>query len=278
MRPEPWWYYCTFTTVIAIETLNPYNLYMIITGFQKTTLLDYPEHVAATIFTKGCNLRCPFCHNGNLVLNEVDIEAIPEEEVLSVLRKRSGVLEGVCVSGGEPTLQPDLPLFLEKVKALGLLVKLDTNGSNPAILKELVGMQLVDYVAMDIKAGRDNYTKACGFMNKSHVLTEASYDNMLQAKYIDIFIDSIKESAGFLLSDCIEYEFRTTVVKGIHTKADFADIRDWLPGAKRYFLQSYAESDGVIDKSCEAFSKDELMHFRDIVAETIPSVMLRGID
>lgn len=256
MRPEPWWYYCTFTTVIAIETLNPYNLYMIITGFQKTTLLDYPEHVAATIFTKGCNLRCPFCHNGNLVLNEVDIEAIPEEEVLSVLRKRSGVLEGVCVSGGEPTLQPDLPLFLEKVKALGLLVKLDTNGSNPAILKELVGMQLVDYVAMDIKAGRDNYERACGINLPS----------------------CIEESAEFLLSDCIEYEFRTTVVKGIHTEADFADIRDWLPGAKRYFLQSYVESDGVIDKSCEAFSKDELIHFRDIVAETIPSVMLRGID
>lgn len=231
---------------------------MIIYGFTKTTLLDYPGHVAATVFTGGCNFRCPFCHNGDLVLNPNIYPRIPEEEVIAHLTKRKNVLTGVCISGGEPTLQSDIFSFAEKIKALGYLIKLDTNGGAPDTLKSLINSNLIDYVAMDIKAGRDNYSHAIGY---------GDYD-----------LSSVLASADILLNGSIDYEFRTTVVKGIHSNKDFEDIADWIGGCSKYFLQSYKENDAVIDKSCAPFDKETLKHFLDIVKKTIPSAALRGID
>lgn len=184
---------------------------MKIYGFQKTTLLDYPGHVAATIFTGGCNFRCPFCHNGGLVLCPDQIRPIEEEAVLAYLKKRKGILEGVCITGGEPTLQPDLKEFLRKVKAEGYQVKLDTNGYNPRITGEMMEEGLADYVAMDVKASLPNYARAAGCP--------------------DLDLSRIRESIGLLKSGRVPYEFRTTVVKGIHTVEEFDAVGQLLEGA-----------------------------------------------
>lgn len=226
-------------------------------GLQKTTLLDYPGHVAATIFLGGCNFRCPFCHNSELLGNDAE-EAYSRDEILKFLNQRKGILEGVCITGGEPTLTPDLEDFIREIRALGLLVKLDTNGSRPEVLKALAGNGLLDYVAMDIKAGRDNYPRVAGVPGLS--------------------MEPIKESAAFLMGGCLPYEFRTTVVKGLHTAADFEDIGKWLAGCSRYFLQNYVDSDQVLCPGFESYTKEELLHFSDILKGTIPEVSLRGID
>ena len=231
---------------------------MLIHGFTKTTLLDYPGHVASTVFTGGCNFRCPFCHNGDLVLHPDIYPTISEDEIIAFLNKRKGIVSGVCISGGEPTLQHDLESFITKIKSLNLLVKLDTNGYKPDVLKSLASKGLIDYIAMDIKAGRDNYGKACGLEN--------------------IDMSKIEESVNFLLKADLPYEFRTTVVNGIHTDDDFKDIAMWISGANKYFLQSYTEKETVIDKSCRSFSDRYLNHFLDIVIGTIPNAELRGID
>lgn len=229
---------------------------MNINGLTKTTLLDYPGLVASTIFTPGCNFRCPFCHNGDLVLNPGIFTMISEDEVMEHLRKRSHVLGGICITGGEPTLQPDLIDFLCKLKEFGLKIKLDTNGYRPEVLEEVIKQGLVDYVAMDIKAGRKNYQMATG---------------------IQVDMSKIEKSVNIMQS--ITHEFRTTCVKGIHTEEDFADIANWLPSDSSYFLQSYKLEDAVINKElCSEFSAEELKHFLEIVKISIPNVQLRGID
>lgn len=195
---------------------------MEIHGFNKTTLLDYPEHIAATVFTGGCNFRCPFCHNGELVLDPGCQPSVPEEEVLAYLKKRQGILQGVCITGGEPTLQRDLRKFLQKIKELEYPIKLDTNGYMPGVLWELLQEHLIDYVAMDIKASRDNYARAAGL------------------PHIDI--SRIEESIGILKSSGIPYEFRTTVVKGIHTVAEFEKIGKWIAGCPAYLLMCDKEA------------------------------------
>ena len=182
---------------------------MKISGLQKTTLLDFPGHVACTIFTGGCNFRCPFCHNSDLLDNGAD-DDYTEEEVFEFLHKRKRVLEGVCITGGEPTLQPDLEDFIRKVRELGLAVKLDTNGYKPELLKDLCQKGLLDYVAMDIKASRDHYGEVAG----------APGLNM----------ELVDESIAFLLSGITPYEFRTTVVRGLHTAEDFRKIGPWIKG------------------------------------------------
>lgn len=231
---------------------------MNIHGFTKTTLLDYPGLVAATIFTGGCNFRCPFCHNFELVLNPGVFPAIDDYEVLNFLQKRFGVLKGVCITGGEPTLDPDLKTFIERIKNIGYKVKLDTNGYNPAVLKELIDSKLLDYVAMDIKAGRNNYSLATGLTN-------------LDISKIDNSIDILRDSN-------IEYEFRTTVVKNLHSENDFLDIASWLPKDCNYFIQSYKETVGIGTLNCESFSKPELESFLGIVKSNLPKASLRGID
>ena len=231
---------------------------MEIRGFQKTTLLDYPGHVAATVFTGGCNFRCPFCHNGSLVLNPGEQPVIPESEVLSYLEKRRRVLEGVCVTGGEPTLQNGLREFMERLKNMGFLVKLDTNGSRPEILKELVQAGLVDYVAMDIKASWGNYGRAVGLEH---------YDTA-----------PVRESADFLKEARVSYEFRTTVVRGIHEPEEFEEIGKMLAGCENYYLQGFRESDYMVGCGCSGFSAAEMEEMAEKARKYIDKVQLRGVE
>ena len=228
---------------------------MKLSGIQKLTLLDFPGKVACTLFTPGCNFRCPFCHNASLVFSCV--QNITEEEVLSFLKKRVGILDGVCVTGGEPLLQKDIANLLREIKALGFLVKLDTNGAFPQRLEPLLKEQLVDYVAMDIKASRRNYHTAIGL---------ATVD-----------LDSIERSVELLKTSGIDHEFRTTTVKGIHSAKDFEDIAQWLAGEEKYFIQQYTPSDDMIGEPFAQFTKDELEDFAAIVRQTVKTVSLRGI-
>jgi pyruvate formate lyase activating enzyme len=230
---------------------------MNISGLQKMTLLDYPEKIAATVFTGGCNFRCPFCHNASLVLNSGKVQNISEEEFFNFLIKRKGLLDGVCISGGEPLLQKEISKFISKIKSLGFLVKLDTNGSFSSKLKELVGNGLIDYVAMDIKNSPAGYAKTAGTTEE--------------------VLSKINESTAFLLADHVEYEFRTTVVKDFHTKEDLIAIGKWLQGAKRYFIQHFVDSGDLIQPGLRGVEKAELAAFADIVREYVPSVQIRGI-
>lgn len=236
---------------IGCDTLN-------IQGFQKTTLLDYPKHVAATVFLGGCNFRCPFCHNGDLVLSPNTTAAFSPDEILTYLKKRKNILDGVCITGGEPTLQKDLASFLDAIKQLGLSVKLDTNGYHPEILKSLCYQGLIDYVAMDIKGAPEKYKNICG-------LSQMDFSR-------------IQESVSFLLSGNVDYEFRTTVMKEFHTEEDFIAIGNFIANAKAYFLQSYQDSPQVISPGFHPYTLEELTHFQGILKETIPNVEIRGVD
>lgn len=231
---------------------------MKIHGLNKTTLLDYPGRVAATIFTGGCNFRCPFCHNGELVRQPDLFPMIAEEEVLAFLRKRKGVLSGVCITGGEPTLQPDLAAFIGKIKDIGLAVKLDTNGYRPEVLKELLQKGLLDYVAMDIKNSLGKYALTAGCPKLDTAPVEES-------------VRLIRESGA-------EYEFRTTVVKELHDASDFAQIGEWLSSARAYFLQAYRDNENVIQRGFTSYTKEELEAFLPALRERIEKVELRGID
>lgn len=231
--------------------------FMKICGLQKTTLLDFPGHVAATVFTGGCNFRCPFCQNAEIITADAE-SGYTDQEVLSFLKKRSGILEGICITGGEPTLQADLADFAEKVKSFGLLVKLDTNGYRPDVLKHMVTGGLLDYVAMDIKAGPDHYKIVSGLSHMD--------------------LSPIKESMDFLLSGKIPFEFRTTVVKGLHTKTDFEQIGPWIKGCPQYFLQNFKESEYVLQPGFTGFSPSELQEFADVVKPFVGSVSIRGVD
>ena len=229
---------------------------MKIEALQKLTLLDYPGKMAATVFTYGCNLRCPFCHNALLVTEE-SAGGIDTEEVLSFLSKRKGMLEGVCVTGGEPLLQPDIENFLKAIKDMGFMVKLDTNGTLPKKLKDIVRKGLVDYVAMDIKNCRDKYALTSG---------KTCMD-----------LTAIDESIKFLLSGEIEAEFRTTVVKNFHTEEDLLKITHWISGCDRYFLQQFVDSGNLINTSLEGYSDTELTAIYKQVKRKLPVTKLRGI-
>lgn len=206
---------------------------MLIVGFNKTTLLDYPGRVAATLFTGGCNFKCPFCHNGELVLKPFLQEAYSETEILDFLKQRKNILKGVCITGGEPTLQADLSEFIRKIKNLGYQVKLDTNGYMPNVLRRLLEEDLLDYVAMDIKNCRDKYAATVGIYDKQ------SCANVFH-------IDRIEESIEILQKASVPYEFRTTVVKELHTQEDLLKIGEWIKGCPHYFLQQYQDSENTI--------------------------------
>lgn len=235
---------------------------MQIHGLNKTTLLDYPGYVAATVFTGGCNFRCPFCHNKNLVLTGMGNPLISEEEIFGFLKKRAGILKGVCITGGEPTLQTDLPDFIRKVKALGYLVKLDTNGSNPEVLKELLLEGLLDYVAMDVKNAPTKYAMTTGM------------DSTVSAK----IVEPVSESIDLLLHANIDYEFRTTVVKELHTIEDIAEIAKWIKGAKAYYLQSYRENENVLQSGFSAYEKTVLEEMKNAAGEYLPLIQIRGVE
>ena len=230
---------------------------MLFHGFQKLTVLDYPEKVACTLFTAGCNFRCPFCHNALLVTEIDNRDTVDPAVILAYLKKRRGVLDGVCVTGGEPLMHPDLGEFLKLVKELGYAVKLDTNGSYPNRLRTLVASGVVDYVAMDVKNCKEKYGETIGIP--------------------DFDLSPVEESVDFLLGGSIPFEFRTTVVKEFHTTEDLVRIAEWIAGAPRYFLQNFKESDHMIGSGLHAHAEEVLRQMRDAVAKRIPTVSLRGI-
>lgn len=230
---------------------------MRIIGFQKTTLLDYPHKLASTIFLSGCNLRCPFCHNADLVIRDCSAAFTPKE-VLAQLKKRSNILEGVCITGGEPTLNADLPQFLSSIKELGLSIKLDTNGTNPSMVRTLLRDHLIDYIAMDIKNSPENYEKTAG---------------------VSLSLDAIYESMHLLMESALPYEFRTTVVKELHSERDFIAIGEMISGAKQYYLQNFVDSGNLVSPNhFSSYTKTELDHFVMILKQYVSSVSLRGID
>ena len=229
---------------------------MIIKGFQKLTLLDYPGKVACTVFTGGCNFRCPFCHNALLVTEMDDIE-YTEKEIFQHLERRKGVIEGVAVTGGEPLLQKDIERFLYELKCAGVCVKLDTNGSFPGKLKDILALSLVDYVAMDIKNSKEKYAQTIGLQ---------SFD-----------ISTVEESIELLQNSGVDYEFRTTVTSNFHTVEDMRSIAQWLQGSPRYFLQNFVDSGMLIDSTCKGVSKSEMKEMLCAVREFIPAAELRGI-
>jgi pyruvate formate lyase activating enzyme len=232
---------------------------MIISGLQKMTLLDYPGRVACTVFLQGCNFRCPFCHNSGL-LGAAQEDTIPVEELLEFLRKRSGMLDGVCITGGEPTLQADLPQLLRQIKELGYAIKLDTNGSQPNMLKHLVRENLIDYVAMDIKNCPDRYAETTGLSKTSA---------------------EIEKSIAFLMGGAVDYEFRTTVVEEFHDEAAIEAMGKWLSRigrAKRLFLQPYADRDSVLRQGLHTPTAEKLSRFQAILAPYAEFVQIRGAD
>lgn len=216
---------------------------MTIDGFQPMTLLDFPHKVGCTVFLKGCNFRCPFCHNGPLVegKGERPTPALALETFRDFLQRRQGLLDGVCVSGGEPLLNPQLPQLLEAVKEQGFLVKVDTNGSFPHKLRELWKSGLVDYVAMDIKNSPDRYAETAGVA--------------------ELDLTPIRESVAWLLEGHVDYEFRTTVVRQFHDAASFAAIGPWIAGARRYFLQTFTQRDTVLRGGLSAWDGETMEHF-----------------
>lgn len=226
-------------------------------GFQKLTLLDYPGKVACTLFTAGCNLRCPFCHNASLVTHIDNANIYNKEEILSYLGKRQGILEGVCISGGEPLMQKEIEDFISEVKSLGYSVKLDTNGFYPDKLISLVEKGLIDYVAVDIKNSYSKYAKTTGIEN--------------------LDLAPLKRTVEFLLSGKVDFEFRTTIVDGLHTDADILDIGKTIKGAPRYFLQNFVDSGDLIGEGLGAVPLENMKNMQKIAAQFVPNAEIRGI-
>ncbi|MBO4342742.1 MAG: anaerobic ribonucleoside-triphosphate reductase activating protein [Clostridia bacterium] len=230
---------------------------MNIQGLQKLTLLDFPGKMACTVFTGGCNLRCPFCHNSPLVINPPSEPAYSEDEIFDLLQKRKGILEGVAITGGEPLMQPDIEVFMAKVKQAGFAVKLDTNGTYPEKLKRIVENGLADYVAMDVKSSKSGYPQCVGIKD---------YDT-----------SKVNESMEFLKNSGADYEFRTTVAQGLHTAQDIEDMGKWVAGAKRHYLQQFKDSGELIGFGLQPFSKQSMLEFRDILSPYVDFCDVRGI-
>ena len=229
---------------------------MNIQGFQKLTMLDFPGKAACTVFTGGCNLRCPFCHNVALVLAPEE-EPFPEEEIFAYLEKRGGLLDGVAVTGGEPLMQPDIADFLRRVKGMGFLTKLDTNGFFPEALEALLAEGLLDYVAMDVKNSPEKYALTCGVQR--------------------LDLSKPEKSLALLRSSGVEYELRTTVAEGLHTVEDVEAICKWIKGAKRYYLQAFKDSGILREGSCAPLPERTLCEMRDVARRYVPICDLRGI-
>jgi pyruvate formate lyase activating enzyme len=213
---------------------------MLIGGLQKLTLIDYPGKLAATVFCLGCNFRCPFCYNSELVLPEKikKQSAIDEKEFFNFLKERKGLLEGVCITGGEPTTYDDLPFFIKKIRELGYLVKLDTNGSNPEMLEKLIDEKLIDYAAMDIKAPLGLKSQIPN--PKSQTNSKFQIPKYEKATGTKVDLNKIKKSVEILKNSNIGFEFRTTMVPGVHTKEDIVEIAKWIGGPKvKYYLQNF---------------------------------------
>ena len=230
---------------------------MNICGLQKLSMVDYPGKLAATVFTGGCNLRCPFCHNALLVTRLSESPRLDTEEVLRFLKSRKGLLDAVVLSGGEPLLQPGAADFLAAVKDMGYLVKLDTNGCYPKALGNILNRNLVDYVAMDIKNSKEKYAATVGI---------PGFD-----------IAGVEESIRIIRQSGIDYEFRTTAVRQLHTAEDFAAIGRWLHGCKNYYIQNFVDSGNLIGSNMSGFSKEELEVFAESLTGDFEFISIRGI-
>ena len=231
---------------------------MKIHGLQKMTLLDFPGRVACTVFLGGCDFRCPFCHNFELADGSAK-PVMEEEELLSFLKKRQGLLDGVAFTGGEPCLHRDLPDLIRRIRELGFAVKLDTNGYHPRLLQALLEEGLIDYAAMDIKNCPERYAETVGL--NPEVLK----------------LENIRESVRYLMTGDVPYEFRTTVVRELHTRENLLEIAEWIRGADRYYLQQYTDSGNVIQPGWTAYSSDEMKELCAAVAQIVPTVELRGV-
>ncbi|KKQ51773.1 MAG: hypothetical protein US70_C0013G0024 [Parcubacteria group bacterium GW2011_GWD2_38_11] len=229
---------------------------MRIGGYQKLTLIDFPGTIATTVFTVGCSFRCPFCHNPELVIKS-QFPALNnlEEEFFDHLAKRKGKLEGVCITGGEPTIQPDIIPFIKKIKEMGFKVKLDSNGTRPDVLRKIIKEKLVDFIAMDIKSSPENYSKSVGLI---------------------VDIQRIKLSVKMIMNSGIAYEFRTTVVPGIHQEKDFEKIAKWIKGAKAYYLQEYREM-RTIDSNMKKITKGKTLDLDKIKTNIEKSFDVCGV-
>lgn len=230
-----------------------------IKGIQKISMIDYPDKICSIIFTPGCNFRCPFCYNKDLVLNHEGLPEIPEDEILEFLNERKKWIDGVCITGGEPLLSEDIQELIKKIKDLGLLVKLDTNGTNPGLLKKLISGKLVDYVAMDVKNSFEKYDKT----------TESKID-----------IDKIKGSIKIIKGSKVDNEFRITVLRRFHTLKDIENISKNLSGAKKIYIQNFKRTPEVIDESLtedESFEKEELEDFKKILEKNVTKVEIRNV-
>ena len=230
---------------------------MVLKGLQKTTLLDYPGKLACTVFTGGCNFRCPFCHNAALVERPSSVEDVSIEAFFKYISKRSSLLDGVCITGGEPLLNPDIEDFIKRIRELGLLVKLDTNGSYPDRLEALLDKGLVDYVAMDIKNSPEKYAKTVGL--------------------VDYDLSSVLRSIDIIMKKANDYEFRTTVVRELHDESDITQIATMLSGTKAYYLQKYVDSGDILCEGYSAYDDAQMIKLHTICREILPVTILRGV-
>lgn len=232
---------------------------MKIMGMEKMSLVDFDGYVSATLFTSGCNFSCPFCHNAPLVKGFNDLPYLTEKEVFDYLEKRRGILDGVCITGGEPTLHPDLPILMEKIKNLGYKVKLDTNGTNPKLVKTIDENGLCDYFAMDIKNDRESYAKIIGL---------DSYDTK-----------KVEQSVEYFLSKKSNYEFRTTLINEFHKKENIFKIAEWIKGSNKYFLQKFKLGDNCLDAdNLSPVDNQTTLEFLEILRKYIPNTQTRGYD
>lgn len=230
---------------------------MKIIGLEKLSLVDYDGHTACTLFTGGCNFRCPFCHNGDLVLTPQNFDAYSDEEIFSYLEKRQGLLDGVVISGGEPTMYADLPNYAKRIKALGYDVKLDTNGTNPEMLERLIEKGYIDYVAVDVKSSRDGYLKTAG---------------------LNFFPEKVAKTVDLLKKNKINYEFRTTLVDELIKEEDIVSMADWLENSEKLFLQKFIEREGCIEKGLHEVPKEVALHYLDIFKKKGINAYLRNYD
>ena len=230
---------------------------MKIHGLQKMTLLDFPGRVACTIFLGGCDMRCPFCHNAELIDGSAPA-VMEEEELLAFLRKRQGLLEGVAITGGEPLLRPDIMPLMEKIRDLGYPVKLDTNGTHPDRLRQIIDRGLVAYVAMDIKNSPERYAETAGLEK--------------------LDLGPIRESVSLLMEGRTDYEFRTTTVAELHDAESFRGIGAWIRGAERYFLQKFTDRDTVPFGGFHAPEDDRMREYLAVAREYVPAAALRGVE
>ena len=236
---------------------------MLIKGLQKLTLLDFPGMIACTVFLGGCNFKCPFCHNGSLVVSNGEGEIITKEDFLTFLDARRGRLTGVCVSGGEPTMHPDLPELLSEIKSRGFAVKLDTNGTNPEMLSAIIADGLVDYVAMDIKNSPKKYLKSAGLNSKFEIQNSKLLDN-------------VNRSVDLLMKNTVDFEFRTTLMRELHSAEDMEAIGRWISGDEKYFLQTYRDEGELLVGGFTPLTREETEALLSVIRKYLPNAEIRG--